>query len=518
MGVQKKVLFVPLNSPGHINSSLGIADQMREDHGWETIFLVLGATMGNSIVEHGHKLITLDEANPLEDYEIEDGEDPCEPIDELQKEREGKKKVVFSGAYKWPQVIMRSKDYLKLEPIEAFIKSIPFFEKYMIGEIIDNHESVAAAIDDVDPDLIIIDSYYIYPCIIKQKSPWVRLYSANPLALTVSKLPDGLKPCNCTGKQLFTKAIRDTIREKEPDRWNAMLEEWRTDVDRFVSALKGANKPLHDFFEKHDVPPLPLGQQAHNSPYLNLYMFPKALDYDQDDDLFGYPPKFMRCDSLTRNLGSGQNDPKVSFWARELARARSGKSKVIFFSLGSLASGNWKLMTTYIDILREDKQRLYVVSKGANGNKYELDEENMIGDDYIPQTFFLQQADLAIIHGGNNSITECMYFGVPMIVLPIFADQIDNAQRVEDLNLGRRLDVHNCSKEELLGAIEEVLADTGINTRLHEIGTQMRARQDRRKISHTLAKLVEEGDLDDKIIEEYNSKDFDEIVSKGNSV
>ena len=84
-----------------------------------------------------------------------------------------------------------------------------------------------------------------------------------------------------------------------------------------------------------------------------------------------------------------------------------------------------------------DTPHRYIVSKGPLHAEIEL-PPNMWGAEFLPQTSIIPLVDLVITHGGNNTTTECLHFGKPMIVLPLFWDQYDNAQRVDELGLGRQ--------------------------------------------------------------------------------
>ena len=80
-----------------------------------------------------------------------------------------------------------------------------------------------------------------------------------------------------------------------------------------------------------------------------------------------------------------------------------------------------------------------------------------------------------ITHGGNNTVTEAFHHGKPMIVLPLFWDQVDNAQRVDETGFGRRLATYDFRDEELSDAIDELLDDRGLARRLSEMSSRIKS-------------------------------------------
>ena len=83
----------------------------------------------------------------------------------------------------------------------------------------------------------------------------------------------------------------------------------------------------------------------------------------------------------------------------------------------------------------------------------------MTGAEFLPQTSILPHMDAVITHGGNNTVTESLYFGKPMVLLPVFWDQYDNAQRMQEQGFGIRLDTYGHAPEELPAAVGQLLAD-----------------------------------------------------------
>jgi len=73
----------------------------------------------------------------------------------------------------------------------------------------------------------------------------------------------------------------------------------------------------------------------------------------------------------------------------------------------------------------------------------------------VDQISVLEQADVFITHCGMNSVSESLWFGVPMLLLPQTAEQGGVAVRVEQLGAGLRPE--STSAPALRAAVEQVL-------------------------------------------------------------
>jgi UDP:flavonoid glycosyltransferase YjiC (YdhE family) len=100
---------------------------------------------------------------------------------------------------------------------------------------------------------------------------------------------------------------------------------------------------------------------------------------------------------------------------------------------------------------------------------------NMVGAELLPQPAILPHVDLVVTHGGNNTVTECFHFGKPMVLLPLFWDQYDNAQRMDELGLGIRLAPYEMEGDELRGAIKRLLEDRALAQRLEGIAVRLQS-------------------------------------------
>jgi MGT family glycosyltransferase len=78
---------------------------------------------------------------------------------------------------------------------------------------------------------------------------------------------------------------------------------------------------------------------------------------------------------------------------------------------------------------------------------------------YIPQSVVLPLSDVVVSHGGSGSVIGALAHGLPMILIPLGADQPYNAARCADLGVARVLDAVGATSATVREAVVTVLAD-----------------------------------------------------------
>ncbi|NP_001005027.3 UDP glycosyltransferase 3 family, polypeptide A2 precursor [Xenopus tropicalis] len=90
--------------------------------------------------------------------------------------------------------------------------------------------------------------------------------------------------------------------------------------------------------------------------------------------------------------------------------------------------------------------------------------------DWISQNDLLghPKARLLVTHGGINSVQEAIYHGVPMVAIPLFGDQFDNAVRIKAKHLGTFILPGQLKAEDFANAIRHVIEDESYkNSAMH---------------------------------------------------
>ena len=255
----------------------------------------------------------------------------------------------------------------------------------------------------------------------------------------------------------------------DPKEWQPFIDGWNKLFDDF-------QQEVSDYCESRGGPKLTDKRLHPLSPHLNIYVWPKVLDHEVVQPL---PNNFIGVENIVRNTNETFEIP---------AQLRQRPGKLVYFSLGSIGCGFIDLFKRLILILAKS-QHNFIVSKGPY---LELNEwpENMWAQVFLPQTAVIPLVDLVITHGGNNTTTESLHAGKPVLVLPLFGDQYENAQRVKEKGLGIRLDPTYCSEDELLSSVDTLLADEGLAQSMISIGERIRKSNDKKVVADRIEMLA----------------------------
>ncbi|XP_053208073.1 NDP-glycosyltransferase YjiC-like [Panonychus citri] len=337
-------------------------------------------------------------------------------------------------------------------------------DKEIFASIAGDYEIVNQALEKVldehkdSFDAFIGDFVTQYPALFRSPIPYIPLLSISPVCLYPQGPPQ------------FSGYPEKVDREK--------AEEFE---QTYESACSKFIEKLYAWWTSHEVPLLSIKNFFIDNPkYFGFYHYPEGLDYKECGPKEP-ADKWFRIDASIR-----KPDEESEFVIPESIASLPGK--LIYFSLGSLGSADVELMRQIISLLSKLPHR-FIVSKGPKGDEIDL-PPNMWGQNYVNQIAIIKVVDMVITHGGNNTFLETIYSGKPLIVIPYFFDQFDNAQRVVDCGIGRRLDTWNLDEKIVSNAIEETLNDQEMTRKIKEIALSMRSTKSREKAVEMIENLI----------------------------
>lgn len=316
---------------------------------------------------------------------------------------------------------------------EAIVDSAKWAEK-----------DLPAILEELRPDVVCIDNVVLFPAVKRYAEEngkaWVRIISCSENEIGDPNIPPHLSGCG-QDDGVCHEAFRR--------RFGGVIRPLHDDFNAFLASCGEAPYPPGEFFEA--------------SPHLNLLLYPEPVKFARAEPLdparFQYLEGCVREDEAYEVPAFGVNED----------------GPLLYVSYGSLGAGDTDLLKRVIAAVGEMPVRA-LVNVGDYGDAYGTPPENVRIAGWYPQPSVIPQVDAVIHHGGNNTFTECLYFGKPAIIMPYVWDGHDNATRVQETGHGFKLDRYDWTDEGLASLVERCLTDEAVASRLAETSRRMQSR------------------------------------------
>ena len=315
-------------------------------------------------------------------------------------------------------------------------------------------KELPGVLDALRPDLICIDNVVLFPATRQYGVPWVRIISCSENEVPDENIPPHLSGCGAHDRACF---------ERYRVRFNEVIKPIHDDFNAFLADCGEAPYPLGEFFE--------------TSPYLNLLLYPEPVKFDRSVTLD--PERFQYLEGCVREEES---------YEVPAFEANAGEP-LVYLSFGSLGSGDTALLKRLIATLAKLPYRV-LVNVGDYRDAYDEIPPNVHIESWYPQPSVIEQADAVIHHGGNNSFTECLYFGKPALIMPYVWDGHDNATRVQETGHGLKMHRSSWTDEELADALETLVGNRAMHEKLAATSAHMRSRNGAEKAATLLDELL----------------------------
>jgi MGT family glycosyltransferase len=148
----------------------------------------------------------------------------------------------------------------------------------------------------------------------------------------------------------------------------------------------------------------------------------------------------------------------------------------VLASLGTVFNKTPGVLESIVDALTEEDANVIVaIGRDQEPSRFGPQPEHVRLEAYVPQPLLLEHCDAFVTHGGFNSVKEALSAGVPMVVVPISADQPYSAGRCADLGVARAVGPDERTPGAIGDALRQVLAEPSYRSKARDFQAEMRA-------------------------------------------
>ncbi|WP_124390528.1 glycosyltransferase [Rhodococcus wratislaviensis] len=190
---------------------------------------------------------------------------------------------------------------------------------------------------------------------------------------------------------------------------------------------------------------------------------PTGSELTRDLVVSPFPPSFRHPDfplSETAVSIRAETEPATGRYAAVDWLVTGDEPRRVYLTLGTVfntESGD--LFARVLDGLRRLPVRvLATVGRNIDPATIPVTADNIRIERFVPQSTVLLHCDVVVNHAGSGSAIGALTHGVPVIALPMGADQELNAERLAALDAGIALDPITVSPDELRDAALTVVA------------------------------------------------------------
>jgi len=219
------------------------------------------------------------------------------------------------------------------------------------------------------------------------------------------------------------------------------------EFNRFLEAAPRQAPPVENAFRL-------ASREAVLFNYPELPTVPKRLTTPAPPGSAGQTPRSIY-------LGYCFKPRVVDAEARALLGSPERSPKVLIVMGTFLAARTDVLERSIRAALAEFPEAQVIAAAGAHGKALAHLASERVGrvriEEFVPQSALLPHVDLVVHHGGNNSFTECLYYGRPMVILPFSSDQFNIAFDAECAGLAEVAEPNTFSQTEMRARLRAAL-------------------------------------------------------------